>query len=219
MMVELLETQDYIQHASVFRGEAIDYDLDRFREKATPVHVFNAVQAETDKFADMLFGNQIAKLRQQVIPKLEVNLPQFHWESVGLPGKANLDVRWLNGIPQKSIAEVVICKTGRQSGKLDWPLLNGYQNRMVFVGLEQEWQAFRRAYFNVEFYKASSLLDLAQVIAGAKLYVGNQSFGLALADAMLVPRVAELSGHNPIRMSPVHGHQVLTPNLMEAYIN
>ncbi|MEO6830026.1 MAG: hypothetical protein ABI164_09450, partial [Acidobacteriaceae bacterium] len=61
--------------------------------------------------------------------------------------------------------------------------------------------------------------DLAQVIAGAKLYVGSQSFGLALADSMLIPRVAELSEQNPIRMSAVHGHQMLTTHLMEEYVN
>ncbi len=219
MMVELLETQDYVQRASLFRGEPVQYDLDRFRERAVPVHLFNGFQAETDKLIGMLFGDSATKLRQQIMPKLEVNIPQFHWESVGLPGKANLDVSWLRRIPQKSIADIVICKTARGSGTLDWALLKAYEKRMVFVGLEDEWQAFRRAYFNVEFYKASTLLDLAQVISGTKLYVGNQSFGLALADSMLIPRVAELSGHNPIRMSTVRGHQALTPHLMEAYIN
>lgn len=219
MMAELLKTQDYIRHASLFHGEPIRYDLDRFRERAIPIHIFNGVQATTDKIAGLLFSELIPKLKQQVIPKLEVNLPQFHWECVGLPGQANLDVAWLKGIPRKSIADIVICKTAHQSRTIDWMLLKKHEKRMVFVGLEKEWQAFRHLYFNVEFYKASSLLDLAQVIAGTKLYVGSQSFGLALADSMLIPRVAELSEQNPIRMSAVHGHQMLTPHLMEEYVN
>lgn len=219
MMVELLQTQDYIQHASLFQGEPIQYDLDRFRERAIPLQVLNGVQAETDTFMGLLFGETIQKLKRRIIPKLEVDLPQLHWECVGLPGNANLDVAWLKGIQQKPIADIVICRTGRQSGALDWMLLKSYGQRMVFVGLEEEWQAFRGSYFNVDFYKASSLLDLARVIAGAKIYIGSQSFGLALAESMLVPRVAELSERHPIRMSAVHGYQILTPHLMEVYVH
>ncbi len=219
MMIELLQTQDYIQRAALYDGEPVSYDLDRFRDKAFPVHVFNIIQNETDKAAGLLFGNFAAEVRQRFVPRLEVNMPQFHWESVGLPGKADLNVPWISGIQQKSIAEIVISKTPRHSGKLNWLGLKQYASRSVFVGMEEEWQAFRGAYFDIEFYKVSSLLDFAQVVAGAKLYVGNQSFGLALADAMLVPRVAELWEPNPIRMSAVRGHNSLTQNVVEAYIN
>jgi hypothetical protein len=219
MMVELLDTQDYIRSAALYEGEPIIYDLDRFRKKAVPAHIFNVLKAETDRIAGLLFGKPILDLRQRVIPQMEVNLPQFHWESAGLPGRADLDTPWLNGIPQKSIAEIVISRTGRYPGTLDWSGLKQYASRSVFVGLEEEWQAFQSAYFNVGFYKVSSLLDFAQVVSGAKLYVGNQSFGLALADAMLIPRVAELWGPNPIRMSAINGHHSLKQNVVEAYIN
>ena len=219
MMIELLETQDYIHRAALYGGEPVNYDLDRFRDKAFPVHVFNIIQAETDKAAGLLFGNLATDIRRRIIPKLEIDMAQFHWESIGLAGRADLDIPWMNGIPQKPIAEIVICKTSRYSGKLNWRGLKEYASRSVFVGMEEEWQAFRSAYFDVEFYKVCNLLDFAQVVAGAKLYVGNQSFGLALADAMLIPRVAELGEPNPIRMSAIRAHNSLTQHVVEAYIN
>ena len=34
-------------------------------------------------------------------------------------------------------------------------------------------------------------LDFAQIVAGCKFYVGNQSFGLSLAEGLKVPRFCE----------------------------
>jgi hypothetical protein len=218
-MIELLETQDCIHRAALYQGELVSCDLDRFRGRAVPVHVFNIFKTESDKMAARLFGDIGKEIRQKVIPSLEVEMAQFHWEIAGLPGQADVDTPWITGISPQPRAEIVISKTTRHGGSLDWPSLQQYADRSIFVGLEEEWRAFRRAYFDVRFYQVSSLLEFAQVVAGAKLYVGNQSFGLALADAMLIPRVAELWDSNPIRMSAIHGHQVLTPELVEAYIH
>jgi hypothetical protein len=218
MMADLLETQNYIHRAAIFDGEPITCDLDRFRVKAVPVHAFNIFNSETDKLAGFFFGNGVKELRQKLIPGMEVNLPQCHWEVAGLSGRADVNTPWLQGIEPKPLAEIVISKTSRHQGTLDWLGLKEYASRSVFVGLAEEWRAFRNAYFHVDFYQVSGLLEFAQVVAGAKLYVGNQSFGLALADAMLIPRIAELWESNPIRMSAIRGHQVLTPEVVEAYI-
>jgi hypothetical protein len=218
MMVELLQTQDYIHRATIFNGEPISCDLDRFRDKAVPVHILNIFNSETDKLAGLLFGNAVQALRREIVPGLEVNLAQFHWEAVGLPGRADLSIPWIQGIEPKPLAEIVISKTRRHPGTLDWLALKKHASRSLFVGLAEEWSAFREAYFDVDFYQVSNLLEFAQVIAGAKLYVGNQSFGLALADAMLIPRIAELWQSNPIRMSAIRGHHVLTQQVVEAYI-
>jgi hypothetical protein len=218
MMADLLETQNYIHRAAIFDGEPITCDLDRFRVKAVPVHAFNIFNSETDKLAGFFFGNAVKELRQKLFPGMEVNLPQCHWEVAGLSGRADVNTPWLQGIEPKPLAEIVISKTSRHQGTLDWLGLKEYASRSVFVGLAEEWRAFRNAYFHVDFYQVSGLLEFAQVVAGAKLYVGNQSFGLALADAMLIPRIAELWESNPIRMSAIRGHQVLTPEVVEAYI-
>jgi hypothetical protein len=219
MMVELLETQDCIHRAALFDGEPVVYDLDRFRAKAVPAHAFNAIRADFDNIAGFLFGGLIREIRRQIVPRMTVDLPQFHWESAGLPGQVNLSIPWITGISPKPTADIVVCKTARHGGTLAWSDLKKCARHAVFVGLEEEWQSFRRTYFDLDFYKVNSLVEFAQVVAGAKLYVGNQSFGLALADAMLIPRVAELWEQSPNRMPALNAHQVLTPDIMEAYIS
>jgi hypothetical protein len=219
MMVELLETQDYIHRAAIYGREPVTYDLDRFRNAAIPVHIFNSIKADTNDIAGLIWGGFAKELGMRVIPTIEVDLLQFHWDSVGLPGKVDPNTPWITGIAKKQVAEIVISRTGRYSGNFDWSGAKQYASRSVFVGLEEEWQAFRAAYFDVGFYKANSLLDFARVVAGAKLFMGSQSFGLALASAMLIPIVAEICGPNPVTISPINGHRVLKQHLVEAYIN
>jgi hypothetical protein len=218
LMIELLETQDYIQHAQLYAGGPVDYDLDRFRNKAIPIHVFNSIRADTDEIAGTLFGGFVKEFRRRLIPRIEIDLAQFHWESTGLPGHVDLSIPWITGIQKKVLADVVVSKTSRYFGTFNWSALKEYAPRAVFLGLETEWHDFRSAYFDIDFYKVSSLVDFARVVAGARLYVGNQSFGLALADAMLIPRVAELWDPSPNRRPAINGHHVLTRDVVETYI-
>lgn len=219
MTVKLLETQDYIEKASLYEEEPISYNLDEFRNKAVPIHFFNLIKNESDEISGALFGPLVKEIRKQIFPTSEVDLPQLIWESAGLAGEVDLSSPWITGIPQKRIADIVVSKTIRYPGKLDWPRLKEYASRSIFVGLEEEWRAFCKAYFEIEFYRAEDLLDLAEVIAGAKLFVGNQSFALALADAMLIPRVAQLWEPSPNRISPVNSHRALTQDIIRTYVS
>ena len=158
-------------------------------------------------------------MRQRIVPQMELDFPQTYWDLAGLPGKVDVDKPWITGIRQESVADIVVSRTHRYPGKLDWICLKEYADRCVFVGLEEEWSAFRSDYFNIEFYRPRDLLDFAQVVAGAKLFVGNQSFGLALADAMLMPRVAQLAETSPNRMPPRNAHRTLTSRLLRAYLD
>jgi hypothetical protein len=219
MLVKLLETQQYVERASLYEGEPMDYDLDRFRNQAIPLHVFNVIKSEVDELAGKLFGAVVKDWRQTMIPRLELDLPQLHWNSVGLSGRVDLSTPWITGIAKESVAEIVVSKTARRPGKLDWWALRDYADRSVFVGLEEEWQAFCKAYFEIAYHRTKDLLHFAQVVAGAKLFVGNQSFGLALADAMLIPRVAQLWEPSPNRLGSANTHYVLTQDIVKTYLS
>jgi hypothetical protein len=219
MMIDLLRTQPYIQQAELYEGEPVTYDFDRFRDKAVAIHAFNCIKAETDTIAGAVLGSFVKELRRQLMPQLEVDLPQLHWEAAGLPGKVDLATPWITGIPPRPLAEIIVSRTGRHPGNLDWPLLKDYATRAVFVGLESEWRQYCRDYFRIAFHQVKDLSEFAQVVAGARLYVGNQSFGMALAEAMLIPRVVQLWEASPNRMPPINGHRVLTRDIVETYIN
>jgi hypothetical protein len=217
MMTQLLRTQGYIQDAALYDGRPVTCDLDRFREKAVGIHAFNTLRAQTNHFTGLLFGSAAEQVRANIIPRIDVDLPQYHWECVALPGQANLDP-WLSDISPKHIGDIIVCRTGRRPGKLDWQALAPFAQRIVFVGFEMEHLDFCRSQFSVQFYKATDFIDLAQVIAAAKLFVGNQCFGLALADAMSVPRVVEVWDESPNRMLSANAHDTLTREVIERYV-
>jgi hypothetical protein len=116
------------------------------------------------------------------------------------------------------VADIVISRTDRHPGNLDWNTLRRFAHRAVFVGLEEEYRAFCASCFPVEFHNAGDLVAFAQVVAGAKLFVGNQSFGLALADAMSVPRLVQRADDTPNHIAAANAHPIITRNLVEAYV-
>lgn len=86
--------------------------------------------------------------------------------------------------------------------------IEGVENRSVFVGLAQEHKTFcETTGWNIPWYETKTMLDLASCIAGAKLFIGNQSQALALAIGLGTPYQCELR-----RDLPVERNECYFPN-------
>ena len=91
--------------------------------------------------------------------------------------------------------DVVVNRTQRWIPKEpspQWDLWKsqGIEERAVFVGLESEYAAFQRDIgWNIPYQPTQTMLELAQYIAAADLYIGNQSQGLALAIGLGVGQI------------------------------
>jgi hypothetical protein len=60
----------------------------------------------------------------------------------------------------------------------------------MFVGLPEEYTAFREATgWDLPYYATQTMLEVAEVIAGADTFIGNQSSNLALAIGLGVAKV------------------------------
>lgn len=104
----------------------------------------------------------------------------------------NLSQPWLWVEPNKAYANrIVVNRTFRYRQPLcDYSNLNGYP--VTFIGLEKEYKDFQR-HCECEFVEAKDFLELAQIIAGCRLFLGNQSFAYNIAEALKVkPRVLEV---------------------------
>lgn len=95
---------------------------------------------------------------------------------------------WIFGVEPapKSKGRVVINRTGRYRNDLfPWKeLVAHYRNKLLFVGLKHEWREFIGHHGYVEFVETANLLEVAQIIAGSELFIGNQSCAYALAEGM-----------------------------------
>lgn len=71
-------------------------------------------------------------------------------------------------------------------------ILEQYGQHAVFVGLPHEHQAFCKRFGPISYVPTANLLELARMIAGSRLFVGNQSAPFAIAEALKANAILEV---------------------------
>lgn len=118
-------------------------------------------------------------------------VPLHHWK---LP--LDLDKQpWLTAEPDQQ-AKVIIARSDRyQDPKFDWQrILKAYGKDVAFVGVRFEHQKFCRQFGYVRHIPTHNLLELAQIIAGCELFIGNQSCPYAIAVGLGKDNILEVCG-------------------------
>lgn len=176
LLLPLLLRQDYINRVlKWYPGDAEpDVDLDQFR--------------------GVLFRG------------FEGNYVEAYHRTFNLPFAAEmLDETWLEADP-KQIASVVINRTFRYrcpDGAGTWQGLleqaNITQNG-IFVGTKNEHEDFVKSTgFNVQYYAVQDFKELADIVAGADLFMGNQSAAYSIAMGLGKSSVLETIKIKPLK--------------------
>jgi hypothetical protein len=93
---------------------------------------------------------------------------------------------------------IVIMRSLRRQNKfIDYSFLSSYE-KIVFIGLKNEFEILKKKIDNLEHYDSKDFLELASIINNAKIFIGNLSFGYALAEAIKVPRLLESGPNFPL---------------------
>jgi hypothetical protein len=114
-----------------------------------------------------------------------VQLARIHSDYISFP--TDFSKPWLTVQPSPGFTgRIVINKTHRYPNNLfPWKeLVNTFSREMIFVGLESEHRDFCQKYGKVDYHKTMDMLDVAQVIAGSDLFIGNQSSPNAIAEGL-----------------------------------
>lgn len=100
---------------------------------------------------------------------------------------------WLQVLHEGEPAGLVVARSPRyHNDTFPWKeLVARYRNRIRFVGLPSEHQAFTALVGHVQYVPTGNLLELAQVIASGAVFVGNQSCPYAIAEALKRPCIQE----------------------------
>lgn len=176
----LLSRQSYIKYVTVWTGDH-DVDLDRFR--------------------GVLFRG------------FEGNYVEAYYRTFNLPFTSEIyNETWLEADPVR-VAPVVINRTSRYrcpNGTGTWQNLleqaNITQNG-VFVGTQEEHEDFVRSTgFSVQYYAVKDFKELADVIAGADLFMGNQSAAYSIAMGLGKSSVLET-----IKIKPLQNNECYFP--------
>ncbi len=92
---------------------------------------------------------------------------------------------------------IIMRSLRRQNSFIDYSFLSSYKN-IVFVGLRDEYEDLKKQVKNLEYYDSKDFLELAMIIKNSKIFIGNLSFGYALAEALKVPRLLESAPNFPL---------------------
>lgn len=107
----------------------------------------------------------------------------------------DLSQAWLTGVEPLHVADIIIHRTPRYRGELNWDVLKSFADKCKFIGLQDDVDSFKLLGLNIEHYKTKNALEMASVIKGSKLFIGNQSLGFALAESMKHPRCLEVCNY------------------------
>jgi hypothetical protein len=176
----LLTRQPYIDAVTVWTGDH-DVDLDRFR--------------------GVLFRG------------FEGNYVEAYYRTFDMPVTADIyNETWLEA-DAKTVAPVVINRTFRYrcpNGTGTWQGLleqaNISQNG-IFVGTKDEHEDFEKSTgFRVNYYAVQDFKELADVVAGADLFMGNQSAAYSIAMGLGKSSVLET-----IKIKPLQNNECYFP--------
>lgn len=129
--------------------------------------------------------------------ELPLDLDKGHisrWHFLLYPGTYPLNEAWLNVPEVNPVAKnaIVLARSQRYVAPgIDYSFLRKYPE-VLFIGLENEYQEMKQMVPNVIFQPINNFLEMASIIAGAKLFIGNQSSPFAIAEGLKVNRLLEV---------------------------
>ena len=107
--------------------------------------------------------------------------------------------------------KIILIATERyQNPFIDYKCLQQFKDKIIFMGLPNEYNIFCTKYFSIDFCKVNSLEEAAQYMAGCKCVIGNPSGLYSVAECLKVPRILVqpefMSYQNSITRGPVNVH-------------
>lgn len=101
----------------------------------------------------------------------------------------------------KPVRPIILNRTERyHNPSFDYTVLRPYQHLITFVGVESEYKMITAKLPDITYTPVKDFKELAQLIRGAELFIGNQSMAFAIAETMKTQRILEICpfAHNVI---------------------
>jgi hypothetical protein len=96
----------------------------------------------------------------------KVSVAEMHLDAFNI--KFDLTQKWL--FPGRSV---------------NWEVLRGYEKHCIFIGYDRDYQLFKQdRKLDIPYYKTANLYEVAQVIAGSYLFIGNSSAPYTIAEGL-----------------------------------
>jgi len=150
-------------------------------------------------------------------------LPQCHADIFDIKD-LDFSKPWIENIQPRMIAPIVVNRTDRHVKRyheLNWKVLEPFKDKVIQLGRLGEQELFEKTWgFGFEFRRCEDTLEIAEIIAGSVLHIGNQSLCFAIAEGMKHPRVLEVYVQRP-NCGPIgpNAYTALSGELIESKLN
>ncbi|MBE7939430.1 MULTISPECIES: hypothetical protein [Ramlibacter] len=131
------------------------------------------------------------RMRDYPFPQQSGHIARWYFLTFAV--NADLGQPWLFADPAAEFSDAIVLARSQRyhAPSIDHAFLSAYP-RVVFVGVEAEFAEMRQRIPRLEYQPVRDFLELARVIAGARLFIGNQSFPFSVAEALKVRRLLEV---------------------------
>jgi hypothetical protein len=172
----LLEYQPWVNKVEKHTNQPIDYNFDWFRDIGINLSSGDIRMWHWALFPELNNG----VLKQPLI-------------------KPDRDLEYLND-------SIIINLSKRyRNNTINYSILEPIASKCLFVGLDDEFTAFNRAYMmGIKRLHVKDALHMCQIISSCKLFIGNQSSSYAIAEQLKVPRLLEIYNFCP-NVIPIGG--------------
>lgn len=119
---------------------------------------------------------------------------------IGAPiGLGDGEEPWLTVENVRNDARFIINRTPRyHNEKFPWDrVVELVGTEAFFIGLKTEWADFCKKRDRVPFFPTAHFLEVAELIDGCEVFIGNQSAAFAIAEGLKHPRIQEVSTDHP----------------------
>lgn len=118
------------------------------------------------------------------------------WYSYVTGFTAELWKPWIKAAPNLDYKDkIILARSARyRNSTIKYSFLKKYKN-IVFIGVKSEYEDMQKAIPNLQTVQVKNFLELAQMIACCKVFIGNQSFPYSIAEGLKVPRILEAYYH------------------------
>ncbi|MDB5137534.1 MAG: hypothetical protein JWP37_4137 [Mucilaginibacter sp.] len=119
------------------------------------------------------------------------NIARWNFYTTGI--NANLSEPWLDVQQRSEFSDsIVLSRSSRYNNPLiSYSFLSEHKN-VVFLGVKSEYERMKKSISNLYWHPVNDFLEMAEVIRGSKLFIGNQSFPFSIAEALKVVRLLEV---------------------------
>jgi hypothetical protein len=132
-----------------------------------------------------LWGKQEVEVDMDIFRRInlygDINLCELILQNSGVPFRES-DTPWLTCNKNRVAARVFARSPRYHNPNIKWAeIYNAYKTDAVFVGLPYEHQLFEAKVGPIPYRPVKDFLEMAEIINGADLFIGNQSSPMAIA--------------------------------------